>query len=116
MDGPEPGKTTGGLFICHGGRGLEMDYHRTLMSQQWRVIVHKRSLSSALAFVGSEIEFAAADSLLTRLGASVAAAWRVERRRRSRQALRSLSRFEIQDFCPDLIEAEREAYKPFWRV
>jgi hypothetical protein len=38
--------------------------------------VHKRSLSSALAF-GSEIEFVAADSLLTRFGASVAAAWRV---------------------------------------
>jgi uncharacterized protein YjiS (DUF1127 family) len=76
------------------------------------VIVHKRSLSNALAFVGSEIEFVAADPLLTRLGASVAAAWRVvlecERRRRSRQALRSLSRFEIQDFCLDLIEAERE--------
>jgi hypothetical protein len=34
----------------------------------------------------------------------------------SRQALRSLSRFEIQDFCPDLMVAEREAYKPFWRA
>jgi uncharacterized protein YjiS (DUF1127 family) len=73
-----------------------------------------------LAFVGSEIEFAGADSLLMRLGASVGAAWRVvlecERRRRSRQALRSLSRFEIRDFCLDLVEAEREAYKPFWRA
>ena len=82
--------------------------------------MHKRSLSSALAFVGSESKFIAADSLSTRLRASVAAAWRVvlecERRRRSRQALRSLSRFEIQDFCLDLIEAEREAYKPFWRA
>ena len=81
--------------------------------------MHKRSLSSALAF-GSKIEFAAADSILTRPGASVAAAWRFviecERRRRSRQALRSLSRFEIQDFSLDLIEAEREAYKPFWRA
>lgn len=82
--------------------------------------MHKRSLSDALAFVGSEFEFVTADSLLTRLGASMAAAWRVvlecERRRRSRRALRSLSRFEIQDFCLDLIEAEREAYKPFWRA
>ena len=82
--------------------------------------MHKRFLSSPMAFVGSEFEFGAADSLLTRLQAPVAAAWRVvlecERRRRSRQALRSLSRFEIQDFCPDLIEAEREAYKPFWRA
>jgi uncharacterized protein YjiS (DUF1127 family) len=84
------------------------------------VIVHKRSLSDALAFTGSEIEFVATGSLLTRLGASVAAAWSVvvecERRRRSRQALRSLGRFEIQDFCLDLIEAEREACKPFWRA
>ena len=82
--------------------------------------MHKQSLSNASALVGSEFEFVATNSLLTRLGASVAAAWRVvrecERRRRSRQALRSLSRFEIQDFCPDLIEAEREAYKPFWRA
>jgi uncharacterized protein YjiS (DUF1127 family) len=82
--------------------------------------VHNRSLSSALAFVGSQFEFVATDSLSTRLRASVAAAWRIvlewERRRRSRQALRSLSRFEIQDFCLDLIEAEREAYKPFWRA
>jgi uncharacterized protein YjiS (DUF1127 family) len=84
------------------------------------VIVHKRSLSGALAFIGSEIEFATADSLLTRVAASVVAAWSVvvecERRRRSRQALRSLGRFEIQDFCLDLIEAEREACKPFWRA
>jgi uncharacterized protein YjiS (DUF1127 family) len=83
------------------------------------VSVHKRSLSSALAF-GSEIEFGAADSLLARLGAAVAAAWGVvlecERRPRSRQALRSLSRFEIQDFCLALIDAEREACKPFWRA
>jgi uncharacterized protein YjiS (DUF1127 family) len=78
--------------------------------------MHKRSL----AFVGSEFEFVAADSLLTRLGASVATAGRVvlecERRRRSRQALRSLSRLEIQDFCLDPITAEREACKPFWRA
>jgi hypothetical protein len=82
--------------------------------------VHKQSLSSPMAFVGSEFEFVAAGSLLSRLGVSVAAAWRTvlecERRRRSRQALRSFSRFEIQDFCPDLIAAEREAYKPFWRA
>jgi uncharacterized protein YjiS (DUF1127 family) len=91
-----------------------------LTSQQWRVIVHTRSLSKALAFIGSEFEFVAADSLPTCLRASVAAAWRIvlewERRRRSRQALRSLCRFEIQDFCLDLMEAEREAYKPFWRA
>jgi uncharacterized protein YjiS (DUF1127 family) len=82
--------------------------------------VHNQSLSKALAFVGSEFEFAAADSLSTRLRASVAAAWRMvlewEQRRRSRRALRSLCRFEIQDFCPDLMEAEREAHKPFWRA
>ena len=74
----------------------------------------------SLALVGSEYEFVVADSLSTRLRASVAAAGRMvlewERRRRSRQALRSLCRFEIQDFCPDLMEAEREAYKPFWRA
>jgi uncharacterized protein YjiS (DUF1127 family) len=56
----------------------------------------------------------------SRLSGSVAAAWRTvlewERRRRSRQALRSLCRFEIQDFRPDLMEAEREANKPFWRA
>jgi hypothetical protein len=78
--------------------------------------MHKRSL----AFVGSEFEFVAADSFSTRLRASVTAACRMvlewERRRRSRQALRSLGRFEIQDFCPDLMVAEREAYKPFWRA
>ena len=82
--------------------------------------MHKRSLSSALAFIGSDFEFVSTDSLLTRLGGSVAAAWRLvlecERRRRSRQALRSLSRFEVRDFCLDLVEAEREAYKPFWRA
>ena len=82
--------------------------------------MHKRSLSNSLAFVGSEFEFVAVASLLTRLKASVAAAWRIvlewEQRRRSRQALRLLGRFEIQDFCPDLMEAEREANKPFWRA
>jgi uncharacterized protein YjiS (DUF1127 family) len=74
----------------------------------------------SLAFVGSEFEFVAVDSLLTRLRASVATAWRMvlewERRRRSRQALGSLCRFEIQDFCPDLMKADREARKPFWRA
>jgi uncharacterized protein YjiS (DUF1127 family) len=74
--------------------------------------------SNALA-VGSEFEFGAAASLSTRLRASIGDAGRMvlewERRRRSRQALRSLSRFEIQDFCPDLMVAEREGYKPFWR-
>jgi hypothetical protein len=78
--------------------------------------MHKRSL----ALVGSEFEFVAADSLSTRLKASIAAGCRLvlewERRRRSRQALRALGRFEIQDFCPDLMVAEREASKPFWRA
>jgi uncharacterized protein YjiS (DUF1127 family) len=77
-------------------------------------------LKRSLALVGSEFEFVAADSLSMRLRASVAAACRMvlewERRRRSRQALRSLGRFEIQDFCHDLMEAEREACKPFWRA
>jgi uncharacterized protein YjiS (DUF1127 family) len=84
------------------------------------VIVHKQSLSNASAFVGSDFECDAVDSLSTRLRASVAAAWRIalewESRRRSRRALRSLGRVEIQDFCLDLVEAEREAYKPFWRA
>ena len=38
-----------------------------------------------------------------------------ERRRRSRQALRSLDRREIRDFCLDSMETEREGSKPFWR-
>jgi uncharacterized protein YjiS (DUF1127 family) len=82
--------------------------------------VDKRSLSNALAVGGSEFEFVAADSVSTRLRAVVAATWRMlvewERRRRSRQALRSLGRADIQDFCPDLMAAEREAHKPFWRA
>jgi uncharacterized protein YjiS (DUF1127 family) len=82
--------------------------------------VDNRSLSKALAVAGSEFEFVSADSLPTRLRARVAATWRMllewERRRRSRQALRSLARAEIQDFCPDLMAAEREAHKPFWRA
>ena len=80
--------------------------------------MHKQSLSSALTFVGSE--FDAAASLSTGLRAAIAAAWRTvvewERRRRSRRALRSLCRFEIQDFSLDLMAAEREACKPFWRA
>jgi hypothetical protein len=55
------------------------------------MIVDKRSLSSALTFVGSEFEFVAADSILTRLRASVASAWRVvlecDQRRRSRKGV-----------------------------
>jgi uncharacterized protein YjiS (DUF1127 family) len=39
-----------------------------------------------------------------------------EHRRRSRRALRSLSRHDIHDFCLDLMAAEREAAKPFWRA
>jgi uncharacterized protein YjiS (DUF1127 family) len=57
---------------------------------------------------------------LTRTRASLAAAWRVvlewRRRARSRAQLRSLSPHLIQDFCSDLLEAEREASKPFWRA
>ena len=82
--------------------------------------MHKRSLSKALAFVGPEFEYIATASLSTRLRASVAAVWGVVlecgRRRHSRQALRSLRPHEIQDFCLDLAEAEREAGKPFWRA
>ena len=103
-------------ILVHAGRSSTTQ----LTSQQRRVIAHKQSLSSALAFVGSEFKFVAAEALSTRLRTSVAAAWQIvlewERRRRSRQALRSLSRFEIQDFCPDLMEAEREANRPFWRA
>ena len=51
--------------------------------------------------------------------AAVAAVGRIilvwECRRRSRQALRSLDRREMRDFCLDPMETEREAGKPFWR-
>jgi uncharacterized protein YjiS (DUF1127 family) len=56
---------------------------------------------------------------MTRLRTSVAATCRAvlewERRRRSRQVLGSLRPFEIGDFL-DLMRAEREACKPFWRA
>jgi len=61
-----------------------------------------------------------ADFLLMHVRAPAAAAWRVilewERRRRSRQTLRSLSLREIRDFSLDPAAAEREASKPFWRT
>jgi uncharacterized protein YjiS (DUF1127 family) len=38
------------------------------------------------------------------------------RRARERAELRSLSRREIFDFCPNLTEADREMHKPFWRA
>lgn len=47
-------------------------------------------------------------------GAGIILEW--ERRRGSRQALRSLGRHEIRDFCLDSMAAEREAAKPFWRA
>jgi uncharacterized protein YjiS (DUF1127 family) len=88
--------------------------------------VDKRSLSSALAYqpraasLRSEIRFIAAKFRLTHVRAPLSAAWRVvlewRRRRRSRQQLRSLTPREIRDFCPDFMEAEREARKPFWRA
>jgi uncharacterized protein YjiS (DUF1127 family) len=88
--------------------------------------VSKRSLSGTWAHhdgsasLGSGLKFIAPDSLLRRIRAPAAAAWRVilewERRLRSRHTLRSLSLREIRDFCPDLSAAEREAGKPFWRA
>lgn len=88
--------------------------------------MNKRSSSGALAHhtgtasPGSGGKLLAADFLSMHVRAPAAVAWRVilewERRRRSRQTLRSLSRREIRDFSPDLTAAEREASKPFWRA
>jgi uncharacterized protein YjiS (DUF1127 family) len=68
---------------------------------------------SRAASLRPEIRFTAAKTLLTHVRALVLE-WR--RRWRSRQQLRSLTSREIRDFCPDLLEAEREARKPFWRA
>jgi uncharacterized protein YjiS (DUF1127 family) len=38
------------------------------------------------------------------------------RRARERAELRSLSRREVLDFCPNSTEADREMHKPFWRA
>jgi uncharacterized protein YjiS (DUF1127 family) len=88
--------------------------------------VSKRSLSGNLAdhtdsaSLGSGPKLAVADFLLVHVRPRAAGAWRVilewKRRRRSRQALRSLSLREISDFSPDISAAEREARKPFWRA
>jgi uncharacterized protein YjiS (DUF1127 family) len=88
--------------------------------------VNKRSLSGTFtdhtgsAALGSGLKRAVSDFLLVQVRPRAAGAWRVilewERRRRSRQALRSLSLREIRDFSPDLSAAEREARKPFWRA
>jgi uncharacterized protein YjiS (DUF1127 family) len=81
--------------------------------------VDKRSLSGALS-LEPEFKLTAADFPMTRLRTSVAATCRAvlewKRRRRSRQVLGSLRPFEIRDFCLDLMRAEREAGKPFWRA
>jgi hypothetical protein len=90
------------------------------------VIVNKRPLSTALAYhghavaPGSGFKLSAAYFISTHIMAPLAAAWRftLEWRRRwhSRQALRLLSVREIRDFCPDLMKAECESRKPFWRA
>jgi uncharacterized protein YjiS (DUF1127 family) len=84
--------------------------------------VHKRSLSGAFAYQtgNSSLRSQAVDFLLALVTPPVAAVGRCvlewERRRRSRQALRSLNHQEIRDFCLDPMEAEHEASKPFWRA
>jgi uncharacterized protein YjiS (DUF1127 family) len=87
--------------------------------------VDERSLSSGFGYHGGIFQPAARywlTALNRRLGTVAAAVatlggllllW--ERRRRSRQALRSLDRREMRDFCLDPMETEREASKPFWR-
>jgi uncharacterized protein YjiS (DUF1127 family) len=68
----------------------------------------------------SSLRLQVVDFLLVHVAPPVAAVGRCvlewERRRRSRQALRSLDHEEIRDFCLDPMEAEREASKPFWRA
>jgi uncharacterized protein YjiS (DUF1127 family) len=88
--------------------------------------VSKRSLSgtfadhSGSASLGSGLRLAISDFLLVYVRPRAAGAWRIilewRRRRRSRQALRSLSLREIRDFSLDIAAAEREACKPFWRA
>jgi uncharacterized protein YjiS (DUF1127 family) len=89
------------------------------------VIVDERSLSSGFEYhsgffpAGARSWLTAFNRLLARTTVAVATVrgtilvW--ECRRRSRQALRSLDRREIRDFCLDSMETEREASKPFWR-
>jgi uncharacterized protein YjiS (DUF1127 family) len=88
--------------------------------------VSKRSLSGPFAdhtgsvSLGSGLKLAVSNFLLVHVRPRAAAAWRIilewKRRRRSRQALRSLSLREIRDFSLDIAAAEREARKPFWRA
>jgi len=93
-------------------------------------MVDERSLSSAFGYHGGTfppgarskliaLKRLALKRLLARVMVPVTALGGIilewVRRRRSRQALRSLSRREIRDFCLDLMETEREAGKPFWR-
>jgi uncharacterized protein YjiS (DUF1127 family) len=87
--------------------------------------VSKRSLSGTFAdhagsaSPGSGLKLAV-DFLSVHVRPRAAGAWRIilewKRRRRSRQALRSLSLREIRDFSLDIAAAEREARKPFWRA
>ena len=86
----------------------------------------KRSLSGTFAdhtggaALGSGLKRAVSDFLLVHVRHRAAGAWCTilewKRRRRSRQALRSLSLREIRDFSLDIAAAEREARKPFWRA
>jgi uncharacterized protein YjiS (DUF1127 family) len=89
------------------------------------VIVDERSLSSGFGYhsgtfpPGARSWLTALNRLLACFTVAVATMGGIilvwERRRRSRQALRSLDRREIRDFCLDSMETEREAGKPFWR-
>ena len=85
----------------------------------------EQSLSSGFGYhsgffpAGARSWLTALNRLLAQITVAVAAAWGTilvwECRRRSRQALRSLDRREIRDFCLDSMKTEREASKPFWR-
>jgi uncharacterized protein YjiS (DUF1127 family) len=89
------------------------------------VIVNERSLSSDFGYhsgtfpPGARSWLTALNRLLGHVTVAVAAVAGIilvwECRRRSRQALRSLDRREIRDFCLDPMETEREASKRFWR-
>jgi uncharacterized protein YjiS (DUF1127 family) len=87
--------------------------------------VDERSLSSGFGYhsgtfaPGPRSWLTALNRLLAHVTAAVATVGGIilvwECRRRSRQALRSLDRREMRDFCLDPMETEREASKPFWR-
>jgi hypothetical protein len=87
--------------------------------------VDKRSLSGAWAYHGHTaapslgFKPAATHFFSTHVRTRIAVAWSIalgKRRSYSRQMLRSLSPREIRDFCPDLMRAERESKKRFWRA